>query len=74
VCFTHAAPRAILSIWLNFYLRSFLQLKVTRKYDEASSLHVMKMVMIYFSQGCEGNKKGPAGDSKPLQDPGFINE
>jgi hypothetical protein len=35
----------------------------------------MKEVMIYGSEGGEGNKKkGPAGDSKSLQEHRFINE
>jgi len=42
-------------------MHSFLQPKGTRKYDEASSLHVMMEAMIYGSEGCEGNKKEPAG-------------
>jgi hypothetical protein len=46
---------------LQFCIYSFLQLKDNGKYDEASSIHVMIQVMIYGSEGCEGNKKVPAG-------------
>ena len=47
MCFTHAAPRSILLIWVNFCIHSFHQLKGTRKYAEASSLHVLIDVLIF---------------------------
>jgi hypothetical protein len=47
--------------FLQLCIRSLLQPKDTRKYDEASSLHVMIEVMIYGSGGCAGNKQVPAG-------------
>jgi hypothetical protein len=58
-----------MDIFLQLCIHSYLQPKDTRKYDEASSLHVMIKVMIYLSKGWEGNTKGPAGDSKPLPGP-----
>ena len=54
VCFSHAAP-------LPTGMHSFPQSKDTRQSNEASSLHVMKEVMIYAPGGCEGNKKNQQG-------------
>jgi hypothetical protein len=42
-------------------IHSFPLTKDTREYGEASSLHVMREVMIGGPEGCEGNKKEPAG-------------
>jgi hypothetical protein len=48
---------------------SFLLPNGTRDSDEASSSHVMMEVMIYGLEGGVGNKKDPAGRSKPLPGP-----
>lgn len=55
-------------------IHSFLQPKDTRKYDEASSLHVMMEVMIYGSKGREGIKKSRQGTQNFCQDLGKNNE